>query len=452
VISNILVSLATLGTELGTPRQIAYYRGKGDEEKAKDIVVASLTITIVSSIIIATILALFSNVISFRIFHMNDLSPIIGIFAISIPITVIIAVLTAACRGFNLVLPNVYFQNIMRSTSFLLLVVVSIFVGLSFTEMMYMYPVAAAITLLAYLIYVTRKKLLDLFRLPNFSDMRQLAVFSIPLVVFAMLNRILTWTDTLMLGYFTDSTQVGLYNAALPLAHVLPIATNAMNFLYVPLVAAQYSRGLLEELRRTYQILSKWIFMTMLPVFLVFELYPKIILSSLFGYTYSGITNVMCILSAGFFLHIIVGPNGSPLLAMGDSKYLMRTTLFSAVINIIANILLIPRMGIMGAAIATTLALFIRHAVVSFKIYQAHRVHAFSWNYIKPVFITVPFAVIIKVLAETQDWSFNIWIVFAILISLYIVHAVSVWLTRSVDEEDIKLLQMFIGKLKSNKS
>jgi len=49
---------------------------------------------------------------------------------------------------------------------------------------------------------------------------KKLLSFSVPLLAVSMLMMVMSWTDTLMLGYFKSPDVVGLYNAALPLANL----------------------------------------------------------------------------------------------------------------------------------------------------------------------------------------------------------------------------------------
>ncbi len=96
----------------------------------------------------------------------------------------------------------------------------------------------------------------------------------------------MTWTDTLMLGYFMTSDMVGLYNGAVPLAHLLPTILISFSFLYLPIAAQFYARNQMEELKRIYQVLARWIFIITLPIFLVLLLFPDTVLGFLFGATY----------------------------------------------------------------------------------------------------------------------------------------------------------------------
>ena len=203
-----------------------------------------------------------------------------------------------------------------------------------------------------------------------------------------MLNMIMQWTDTLMLGYFMTPDFVGLYNGALPFAQLIGIGVGAMSFIYVPIASQLYSQNLMKDLKRTYEVLTKWIFSAVLPLFLVLFFFPEVVLNFLFGANYIGAGNALRILATCFFIHTFLGPNGVTLLIMGRTRFLMYASLTGAILNIMLNITLIPLWGITGAAAATMLSLGTAHVLNSAGLYQVSRIHPLTRNYLKPMLVS----------------------------------------------------------------
>lgn len=110
-------------------------------------------------------------------------------------------------------------------------------------------------------------------------------------------------------------------------------------------------------------------------------MFPDVVLDFLFGSRYIGAAIALQILSFGFFVHASLGPNSSILLTMGKTKFV----LVGSIINIILNAVLIPPLGIMGAAFASALSLILIKIGSGIKLYQLSKIHPFAKNYLKPM-------------------------------------------------------------------
>ena len=90
----------------------------------------------------------------------------------------------------------------------------------------------------------------------------------------------------------------------------------------------------------------------MVVLFLVFFLFPDLTLTSIVGAKYLPSADALRILSLAFIINNYTGPCGSTLIAMGESRFIMSSTLIGAILNVTLNVTLIPLYGFVGAAIA----------------------------------------------------------------------------------------------------
>ena len=445
VLVSIFVTISTLGLQEGSTRYIAYFRGKSEEGKIKGVISSSLKIALIASIIFSLILFLSSDIISTNIFHSSELSTPLKIFSVAIPFTVLIGIFASLFRGFDKVKPNVYFQNILRSVIFILLLVGITLLGLSFLGVLYAYLASIVITCIAFAIY-TIKKLLLTFSVKKGGDAatsitpigKELLLFSFPLLAVAILGMVMNWTDTLMLGYFKTADVVGLYNGALPIAHLIPIALTSAGFIYVPIVSGLYSKKLMEEIGKTYQVLTKWIFSVTIPLFFILFLFPETVLNSLFGVNYIQAAPALRILALGFMFHAFLGLNALSLLVMGKTRFLMLSSLSGAISNVVLNAALIPTFGIVGAAFASLLSYSMVNIFNSTKLYQLSEVHPFTRNYVKPVGISIVLLVLIY--AFTTHLKIEFWMLPLLLFLFLFAYGFLLLLTRSFDREDIEMV------------
>ena len=79
---------------------------------------------------------------------------------------------------------------------------------------------------------------------------KTLLLNSIPLLGISILLMIMSWTDTLMLGFFKTVEMVASYNAVYPIAALLSTGINSMGFLYVPIISQLYGKNQIREIRK----------------------------------------------------------------------------------------------------------------------------------------------------------------------------------------------------------
>jgi len=448
VIISIFVTISTLGLQEGSTRYIAYFRGKNEGGKVKGIISSSIKIALTASIIFSLILFLSSDLISTNVFHSSELSTPLKIFSIAIPFTVLIGIFTSFFRGFDRVEPNVYFQNILMSVIYIMFLAGAVLLGLSFFGVLYAYLASVMFTCMAFAIYAIKKLPLPTFFVKKEADAntatainpigKELLLFSLPLLAVAMLNMIMSWTDILMLGYFKTADVVGLYNGALPLAHLIPMTLNSMGFIYVPIVSGLYSKKLIGEMGQTYQVLTKWIFSVTIPLFFILFLFPETVLNLLFGLNYIQAASALRILALGFMFHAFLGLNGLSLMVMGKTRFLMLNSLSGAISNVVLNVALIPIFGIVGAAFASLLSYSVVNILNSTKLYQLSKIHPFTRNYVKPIGISI--ALLALIYAFTSFLKIDFWML-PLLLSLFLFgYGLLLLLTRSFDKEDIDMI------------
>jgi O-antigen/teichoic acid export membrane protein len=195
--------------------------------------------------------------------------------------------------------------------------------------------------------------------------------------------------DTLMLGYYVTSDQLGFYNAAYLLSSVLPIFLMSVSTIYMPVASGLVAREKNLELKNVYRSTTKWLFLFTLPLFITFFLFPSQIMGLAFGGGYPTAALALQLLCLGDFVHTLLGPNSMTLIAYGHSRILMIAAAVATLVNIILNVILIPRWGITGAAIASFIALILVNMLVSGYLYKRYRIHPFGSSYVKPVVILV---------------------------------------------------------------
>ena len=106
-----------------------------------------------------------------------------------------------------------------------------------------------------------------------------------------------------------------------------------------------------------YQLSTKWILLTSFPLFIFLILFSNEMLM-LFGNEFNN-NFALQILTTGVMIQALFGLGSSSLTMSGLQKYNLINGFFALLTNIILNTILIPEFGVTGAAIGTTVSLFL---------------------------------------------------------------------------------------------
>ena len=438
---GILAGLSSLGLGEGATRYIAYFKGQQDSKRIFGVIVASIQITLTASVLCSIFIFLSSDTISMAILHNNDLSTFLKILSITIPFSILSGILISIFRGFGAVEAKVYFSDVLAQILRISFFIAVVFFGLALIGVVYAYLGIVVITCAALVVYTVKKLPTFVKKERDCKPMRkELLYFSLPLFGQGILAIIITSTDKLMLGYFKTAEVVGLYSVALTLANLIPIFLTSLAFIYVPIVSQLYAKNLFDEIKRTYAVLTKWVFSAALPIFLIMFLFPESVLNILFSARYMQAGIALQLLALGFFTHSFLGPNGMTLLVMGKTKFILMNALVRTIMNVSLNFLLIPPMGIAGAAIASAISLTAGNILASSELYLLSKTHPFTRNYLKPVMISIVLVFVISTLVQNIFPVLSIWMLILFFILFLVVYSMSMLFTRSFDNEDIMLL------------
>jgi len=442
VILSICATIATLGLQQGAARSIAYARGKNDSARIQKLIPASVQFGLMAGISLSIIVFLTSDILATKIFHDAALGFPLKIFALGIPFLTLTNVLISIFQGFDDVKPTVYFQNILRPLLLPLLLLPIIILNLPFTDVFYAFLASLVISCVALIVYTVKRLPFPVgFRTGLSANpvAKELLLFSLPLLGVAMLSLVISWTDTLMLGGLKSSADVGLYNAASPLAQFISAPLGALLLIYVPVASGLYAQGSMAEMKRNFSIVTKWLFSATLPLFLILFLFPETVLGFVFGASYASAATALRILSLGLIIANLTGPNVSTLVAMGETRFVMWTYLATALLNVGLNFALIPPFGIEGAAITSAAAITFANIVICWKLYRLAKAQPLSKNLLKPALASLALVFLFQFIFRnfvTVVW----WMLPLLFILYYGIYGLAILLTRSFDQEDIAML------------
>jgi O-antigen/teichoic acid export membrane protein len=258
---------------------------------------------------------------------------------------------------------------------------------------------------------------------------------------------ILLWTDTLMLGHFKTTEVVGLYNAANPVSHFVFTPLVALQLIYVPVASGLYARDSVVELRQSYTLVTRWAVHIALPLLLMVLFFSEQILSLFFGTDYINASPALKLLALGWFVNVGIGPAAMVVMAMEKSNFLLRASLIGAGMNILINLLLIPPLGMVGAAIATVISITLSASLMLGKAYHMRRIQPLSPNLLKP--LTIFLIALLPAYLAFPLSSIPSWWLPLILLLFYSFYFAIILITGSLGREERAVLRGIGLKLES---
>ena len=179
---------------------------------------------------------------------------------------------------------------------------------------------------------------------------------SMPLVLAEGLYLLLLNTDIVLLGYFVDPNDVGVYFAATRITNLIVFIYFAVAALAVPKFAELHAEGDRAGLQAFVHNIIQWIFWPTLAAAAGLLLVGRFALD-LFGDGFDQGYPLLAVLMLGFIARASTGPVEYLLNMTGHQNVTAAVYGGAAALNITLNLVLVPRFGLMGAAMATAASL-----------------------------------------------------------------------------------------------
>lgn len=188
----------------------------------------------------------------------------------------------------------------------------------------------------------------------KFDILKNLLKISIFLLPNMYALAIIQSSDFLFIKYYWTLTEVGEYSFAYSIGSIISGLSMAVTFFW-------YSSVVYADDNLRSKMVDKINFYMPILFFCVALVYYLISapLINLINSDYIGVNNIIQILIVGFFINIFVQILSGILYARGKEKLILASTIAGVLINLFLNFLWIPKYGLYGAALATTLAYMI---------------------------------------------------------------------------------------------
>ncbi len=375
MLSGWAVILASLGLGEGIVRYVSVFRGNNEKGKVQYLFQFTTKLFLITGLIGFLVLFFSAEFISVGIFDEPGLTIFLKFFSIAVPLTIFLSLYLATLRGHEYIGWTSLIQNVLGPGTKLSSMVVLLLAGFSLGAIFGSYLAGIAIPLIIAII-VSRKKIRYAFKKSALAKDEQSQVFrevlrySWPLLFAGFMWRMFHWTDSFVIGYFLDAVDVGIYNAAIPIVALIHIPSQLFMQLFFPLVSRENAKGDRETVKQLSQQVGKWVFALSIPTVILMVVFARSIVRILFGTEFAGATTALIILSTGTFFIAFFEIAIRLLATIGKSKLILVDVCCIAGVNALLNIVLVPRYGIEGAALATAVSLTVLSVILGVQTWR----------------------------------------------------------------------------------
>lgn len=365
---SLLGLLALAGFRAGLTRFVAVHLADGDAGRLRGTLRLGLGITLAGS----TVLAVALYALAPRVAGLFDDPSITGgvrLVAVSLVPSAVAEAALSATQGWRTQRDWTVIGRIVDPLARLVLTLVLLVAGLGYVGAMVAVATVPWLTATLALLAL-RRHLRGVPAARPIYELGGIMSFSMVSWLSTLAATGLIWADTLILGAMTGPEEVGVYNVATRLVTLAVFVLPPITATFGPHMAHLYHVGDLDEAARAYGAATRWSLLLSMPAFAALLVFPSDLLR-VFGHGYATAAAVTVVLAVGQVVNAAAGPCGIVLNMSGRVWMSLVDNVVVLALNIALNLLLIPRYGIVAAAVAWSLSIVVANAL---KVTQARRV------------------------------------------------------------------------------
>jgi O-antigen/teichoic acid export membrane protein len=378
---NLLTAAAAVtvaGADYATIRYVAAARTAGAKRGA---MIAPIRLVMTLNIFVAVTVAAFAAPISQTLFGQPDFTRILRAAAVALPLTVL-AQMFSACLGGLEHARGELVRKVVEQAGRIVLGVLALSLGFGVLGATLGMAVAAAATAVA-VGYVLWRSLPRGGTTESISG-RVVIGFAWPQAIGNVATQLWIVIAIAILSRSTDARTVALFGAAFAIAQLPLLVYNAFTYRFSPAIARLSDRGENESLDQLLKSVTRWVAIFALPLFAVAIALPGPLLQ-IYGSKYRAAALALSIMAIATLLNALTGPVERALIMTGRVKLEMMTNVVATVVVVGVAVVLMPRYGLLGAALSVLLYTIVRNVAKSYLVYRTMNMTPLSMSLVRPL-------------------------------------------------------------------
>ena len=365
-IFTIAVSVTSLGADTGLLRSLSRLTAMGRTADLRRCVWIALTPVVATCVVISLLALYWSDALVNALMSgssAREAEPYLLVCIAFLIVGATSTVLVQATRGLGSVRPYVALQNIGLPVVRVLLVLIAVVVlspwsiPLAWALPLVPAAVGAAVALRQEIRRAeSQHRSSPSSRTPISRLAKEFWAFALLRGLAAAVDLTLVWLDVILVGILLGTVEAGIYAAASRFVTTGTLVLQAMRLAIAPRISQFLSTAQQGRAATLYRSATAWVVTTSWPLYLIMACFSGTLLS-LFGAEFRAGSTAMTILALAMLVNLATGNVGTVLLMGGKSGWALSNKVVALTANVALNLVLIPRFGIAGAAIAWAVAI-----------------------------------------------------------------------------------------------
>lgn len=280
----------------------------------------------------------------------------------AIPAGAVLLVVLAVVRSLGAVRPFVVLGNIALPLARVVAVLAAVLIGVGTTALSAVWVLPLLPVLIIACVVVARRlpprlRRSGRARLPR-AERLKIVKFAAPRSVATLLEQGLVWFHVLVVGVLVGTSAAGVYGAASRFIAAGLIVDTAIRLIVSPRFSALLHQARISDAQELYRTATRWLVLFASPGFVLLIVFAPVVLSML-GEGFEQGSEALVILSIGAMITFLAGNIHSVLLMSGHSGLAALNKVVALGTCVIGCLILVPRIGMVGAAIAWSVATLI---------------------------------------------------------------------------------------------
>lgn len=442
---NALSVFALGGLDSATLRFIPDAQASGSVRHLRQTIRALLGLSLLFGTVIGLALLSGAPFLAQPVFKNEHVSTVLVLFAIGIPAFTISSVLIAILQSNQDVVQRTTIKYVYEPIARNIIAIVLLWIGWRAEGAAL--AVVSAVILSAFLAARVLRVNVAQGNDPSPSGVATAKIleFSSHLILALLFNAVATRSDMLILGHYRPTADVGIYSAAFLTSSIIGLSLGCFESMANPLFSQHIARANMMQLAGLYRTVLRWSVIVALPLFLVMALFPAVILS-LFGSTYESGAAALTILALGQIVNAATASTHNVLVLAGHSKIVMWNGIGMGVLQIGLNFILIPRFGLLGAAITSAIVLITLNIVRLVEARVLLRLVAYDREIWKPLLAACVSSLLVLLV---ESWLAQSALHLFLLMGLVVMSYYGFLLLFGFCKEDRDVMAQFLAKARS---
>jgi O-antigen/teichoic acid export membrane protein len=427
--------IAKFGMEETMMRFVPLYIEQKDNARLKGTIYFAIKFCLMISIIIIFLILLLSKFISIEIFHSTMLLKLLPVIAIALPAGVIREIIGGVLKGYKdtykALLPESFIVPFVRIVVFLVLTLNGIsplYAIIAF--------VAGEITALFLSIKFLSDRLVKIGQVKKQYENKRVLKVAYTIIFASVSMYLFTQTDLWILGMLKSTKDVGIYGIAAKLVFLVYFPMFAFGAIIPPIFSSTYASGDYKELERVTRESTRWILSMSMPIILVLILEGRYILWFFYGPEFEAGYPALIILTAAHLISASTGLVGLFLQMTGQHKVYMKLNIIFGLLNVVLNIILVMRFGILGAAMATAFCMVSLEVICTYIINKKFSILSLAEGFRYDIFFIAIVSFLYFLIVQVEIyWGTHFLLIAALIIYLW----------KSVSNHDIPWRLLLAG-------